>query len=501
MEEEVADTTAATDPVNAPASAEQPEVAVDPSATSGANAPQANTDTVAAAPADASAADNDTTSFESVHDYIMHGLESGEKSPTDKPVAEATDTETPNDEPPSPELETEANPEEKPTEEKSEEKDAEEVKAEASDKPYLLTREEIDKQFPRTSKEIRDVAARNAEIALEKQEILDSLGGESYIEPLQMIASGLHGGDNVSVFTGIFTAAGSAGFEGLVRDVLQLAFVDAVENEPKTEWEMQLNEALQSYVDTALAARLGDGVNMRYITKLVKYDRSGQLNTADVDQYFEETGEDVDVIESPRIAALEQENRHLKEKLGQTSESQATAAKKADEEHREQYDTGFADNLTAMAKSKIFSKSVLREIDGDSAELKIAKGRARKMLLEGAIKESRDKSVYRKLRNSDRKGEKATAKYRKDLTTLIDDALAQVKIDASDLEPVFSLVYSLSRNTNLKKPQLGNGAPPENADKARQPTQPKQAQRSEDISWEDWQKHLREQTASMEASA
>ena len=435
--------------------------------------------------------------FESVQDFIMKGL-----ADLDKPAVE-----TPKEEPPpakpaeEPKEEPKADDPEEPKPGSEDPKPADsETKVDDKDQDAappqsgkILTREEIDKQFPRTSKEIRDVAAANGEAALALQkQIDDEYGGTHFAEPMKLIAKGLLEDDNMPVISGVLAAQGVEGFTGLMKDVMTVALIDTQTATAKTDGEKFFQEACKDVADEIFKQKFGDGASVGLIEKLLKYEAEGLLNTADVDEYYQ-TGEGKSTP-SPLLKEKEERIAELERKLG---ESEASGAEKIQTEQRRHDDHW--EKSTNEASDKVlddlfFSRSVLKVLETDSPEIKEGKLAAQVLLKNEAKNYRKADQTYSKLKTASFKGNGGTAKYKKEYSALVDAQLFETKKLAAPLEALISTIYSLSRNSNLpgtKKLAAPEASPPDPAapEPKKEPTITKEADRPK-MSREQWREHM-----------
>lgn len=424
-----------------------------------------------------------------IQDFILKGL-----ADLDKPAEEKTDEPPPAD-PAAPKEEAKAEDTEEPKTEGSDDPDP---KPEGTDettdtdgKPEILTREEIDKRFPRTSKEIRDVAAANGDAALALQKELEEYGGPHFAEPMKLIAQGLQNDDNVPVISGVLAAQGVDGFTGLMKDFMTVALIETQTSEAKSDGEKYFQDACKDIADQIFKQKFGEHASVALAEKLLKYEAEGLLNTEDVDQYYGESGPDKSSGPSPVLKEKDEKIAELQRKLADQEASGAEKVKAEERQFVDQWEKTTHENSEKVLNDLFFKKSVLKVLPSDPVELKAGKEQAQLLLKEFARNFQKADPAYSKLKSSAFKGNSTTAKYQKDMQSLVDNALFETKKLAAPLEAVFSLVYSMGRNAKLPTDpkDAPEKAPNDPADPPKAPTittQPERPVMTKDA----WREHL-----------
>jgi len=461
------------------------------------NAPEES----AAAEADTDAADTEEApkDGESIHEYLVRQLseDSGEDAGTDAEAetnTAANDDGTNTDEP--------ANGESK---ELSTESEGEKPKEEADGgedqtKAPLMLRDEIEEKFNRAPKALRDVAARNSEIVME---LVNDLGGPSYIDPIVEMSKGLQEDNNFGVFSGMLKIKGVGGFTDFLKDAIHVALIETQSAEPTNEGEKYLQDACRELLTGALTEKYGEGVTLEYVEKLIRYDQEGHLNTEDVDKYYAERGEDIETVaQNPVFKRLKEENEELRQRLGEQSDAGAKDTKSPEKQHAEIFDSRIKEQVGKIFDDTYFAKSALRSVSGDSPDLAAAKQTCRELLTEAGLRLIQSDPQYKRLRSADKKGEANTADNQRRYANLTNTALLNIRQAGSKLENLISQIYTLSRNSTLLNNGRGVSLDPASdgknghRDANFQPTQTKKREKTFP-SREEWDRHVKETLASM----
>jgi hypothetical protein len=203
---------------------------------------------------------------------------------------------------------TEPKPEEQTVGEGKPADDADEVKAEddpLADDAKIPTRDEINEQFPRAPKPIRELAAELAEKAAASEAKLAKLGGDEGLE----VAAGII----PHLFTTQVTPESVNGmFEALVDTNPQLvaamgeAFVNEALNDERTG---------AAFGDRLLQSEFGEGYTADRLRELVELDRQGLI---DVESLREDlgTGREPTARERELEAKLDAATKQVKELTG-----------------------------------------------------------------------------------------------------------------------------------------------------------------------------------------
>lgn len=456
-------------------------------------APDAGTDpSPAAAPSDQPAA-TEPAADESVHDYLMRNLLADDEE-ADPKAGEGDDPEPPAD--PEKEPAEEPNPAEEPDEQEPSKPAAdpkpEPDKTAPTDSIKIVSRAEIESdKFKRMPKEIRDIAAANADAAEAAVQRLEAFGGEHFAEPMQMIAKGLLEDDNVPVIHGVLAAQGVDGFTGLMKDILKVSLIDTHQNVPKDEGARYFKEACEAITEDLFKQRFGEIASPALIEKLLKYEAAGALNTAEVDEYYAENGDGAGAP-SPLLKEKEERIAELERKLAE-SEATETDAKAGDEKrHAETWTAQIVEESTQSLEDLYFKNSVLKPVKGDSPEMKAGKQQIKTILLDAARQFQQADPSYRKLQAAAYRGNGETAKYKKEKSALVENTVFHAKKLAAPLEALISQVYTLGRNANIpattKKPASA-GQPPQPALEPKEPTQTTPVVKKP-MTLEEWNKHM-----------
>lgn len=469
--------------------------------------PAAGTESSAAPETDQPAANSDQpTANESVHDFLMRQLTAEEEEPQEAPEPAAKADEK--DEPPADPVKEPA--EEPPAEDPTTQEPSESDDPEKSDSTSntaaikIVSREEIEKQFPRAPKEVRDIAAANAEaaIALQKQ-IETDFGGEHMAEPMKMIAKGLIEDDNIPVIHGILGAQGVDGFTGLLADFLHVALIDAPKADQKDEANRYFAEACSGVAEKIFKECFGENATPVLIKKLLKYEADGLLNTGDVDSFYTEDGEG-----KPNPIVKEQEDK-IADLERQLAESKATETdKKATAEVRfaEEWSNEIFTETTTSLDDLYLKHSVLKPVKGDSPELTAGKDAIRKIVLESAREAQKADPEFKKLQAAAYRGNGETGKYKKAKAALVENTVFHAKKIAAPLEALVSQIYALGRNANLPVPlpaaaKAASAGDPQPTNPQLEPKEPTQTTTAEKkpMTLEEWNKHMREEIRKMDA--
>lgn len=365
---------------------------------------------------------------QNVRDYLTQGLNDIYGTPAAEPVEEpATVAETIQTTDPAPEIQT-------ATETPPEPSTTEQIPDIITELPTILTAEEIDKQFERAPKAIRDLTKSYADEARASRETVEKLGGTHFLEPMARIAEGIKSGENMGVFEGFLAATGVNGFTGLLDDALNLALVHIAQGEPTTEGEKVLKEQTTALVDKALQARFGENATLSRIAELCKYDQDGYLNVDDVRKYYEES----DQSENPVVTAQKAEIERLKTELGQKDVSETEAKRTQEKQVFEQFTASANKSLDAVLDKHVFGKSVINPLPNDPAPIKTGKEAAKQLLNSFIQQKMSTDTKYADLKKSYARGEANTAKYQNAFSSLIETAMIEAREMASSLEGLFT---------------------------------------------------------------
>jgi hypothetical protein len=422
-----------------------------------------------------------------------------EDTPAKKAAAEANTAETakadPEATPEKPDAESEeATPEEEGAEAKAA-KPAREI-------PDIIPPEKIDKDFNRTSKEIRDVAKQNAEAATAYKAMLGELGGDYLYPSLKLVAQGFMEESTLPVFQGYLQANGVDSFTDLLEDAMKVAMIESQSGEPAEgdEGAKLFKKSCQDLTNNILKAKFGENATIDHIAKLLKYDANGDLNTKELDEYYssESDGGEAPVPGS----ALDKALKRIEELEGKQEDPDDAAGKENPEREAQRHSASFDKNVSEdrdkILNERLFAKSALRPLQNDPAELKAAKEMARKLISDYAANHHMKQPAYRKLKEGDAKGNALTDSFKLKYSGLMDSTLLAAREAASPLEAAFSMLYSLRRNGNL-----GNGTPkleaPDDSDDNREPTQTKTKAKGAPRTREEHRGFLREELSKIQS--
>lgn len=467
-----------------------PAVVVDVDLIEDLEAPAAGTDPSAAPETDIPAADGDQPANESVQEYLMRNLLA-----EDPPVADAPEADDPADELPEDPVKDPAEepPAEDPkTQEPSKVDDPEKPDSKTSTNApiKILSREEIEKQFDRAPKAIRDVAAAYGEAATDLQKRLDAFGGEHFAEPMQMIAEGLLKDNNISVIHGVLQAQGVDGFTGLMKDFMRVALIDAHNDDSKEEGATYFRNACETAITELFQARFGENASPALVTKLLKAQADGLIDTTDIDTYYEEGG---DGTPNPVVKEQKDKIADLERQLLESKATETDTSLSNEKRFAEQWSTDiFKDtNLEDL----YFKHSVLKPVKGDSQELTAGKQQIKSLVLEAAREFQKNDPVYKKLQAAAYRGNGETAKYKTEKSALVENTIFHAKKVAAPLEALIGQIYALGRNANIpaiptaKKAAAAGNPSAQPQFELKEPTQTTAAPKKE---WtpESWKAHM-----------
>lgn len=351
-------------------------------------------------------------------------------------------------------------------------------------KTEILTREQIDAQFARAPKAIRDIAAKYSTLALKGQEVVEKIGGEHFLEPLSQIAEGIKSGENFGVFQGILSASGVDGFTNLLEDAMRVAVIETQTGQAKTEGEKHLQSKCLEIVNGVLEARFGQGASLDRLEKLFKYEQQGLLNTTEVDSYFTEEKE-----ANPLLAEKEAEIAQLRSQLEERASQETEKKTQYERAQRDEFDTQANASLDKVLNDFVLTKSILRPIENDSEQISQGKKAAETLLKSYIQQQMKTNPKYAELQKSFQKGEQNTAVYRNGFSSLLDTALFNARDVASGLEALVSQVYQNSRNAKLSE-TLQITAPTEQEQPPAPPTETTKPLSKAEMTREQWLAHL-----------
>lgn len=316
-------------------------------------------------------------------------------------------------------------------------------------KPVILTEDEIKTQFARVPKAAQSTILEYANLARSGQELIDKIGGEHFVEPVAKIAESIRNGDNMGVFSGYLEAGTVDGFADLINDTLDLAFVQIAQGEPTNDGEKWLKERTQTMLDSVLQTRFGENASLQRIEQLLKYDRDGYLNTDDVSKYYEEA----DAHENPVISSLKEENAKLKAQIGEKETIASEQKREQEKLAAERFATSTNETLDKVLSSMVYETSALNPVTTDSTAFKAGKEAAKSLLNSHAQTILKNNPQYAELQKSYLRGESSTAIYKSKLTGLMETAMLEAKEMASKFEAVFAEVANNSRDVKLLNSQ------------------------------------------------
>lgn len=474
----------------------------------------ASTATSADASAQGAAAADQPAEITDVKDYIRQGLASIEQgsSPAEekKPDAAKTDdepaagdtppeTEKPKDEKAKSDDEDEAadedddqKPKEKTDEAKSDDADGLKVP-----KVAFKTRAEIEKDFDRIPKAARSLLTEYAEAGTAMQATLETLGGEAFVAPLSKVVEGLQSedGNNMPVFSGLLEAGGIDRFADIVDDVMGLTMVEVLNNTPKNAGEKRLHDKLKQTSKRVIEAVFGDDATIEHIGKLVQYDKSGHLNTKDVDQYFEENPHEKEMPKDSKDRRIADLEAQLADKAKSDDSETETAAN--DKSTAADFDKEMRSNTHPTLEATFFKTSILKPVQGDDETIRDGKKAARALVRTAFDSALRTDPRYTKLKESAAKGETTTANYKRRYAGLVESAISAASDAAAPLEALVALVYGGKRNVDILE-RSKSAAAAGDGSKAADIGEPTQTIKGEELkdAMKDpikWRAHLRQQ--------
>jgi hypothetical protein len=138
-------------------------------------------------------------------------------------------------------------------------------------------------KFPRnSSKELIAQAAQYSAIARDATDMVQRIGGEHFIQPVENIVSGLKDGKAQSVFQGIIEASGTDSLLNVVGDAIALAMLNAdgfsKSEDPHTA---KFGSALGELADKILTTKFGDNATVERLGRLSQLADAGWLEAID----------------------------------------------------------------------------------------------------------------------------------------------------------------------------------------------------------------------------
>lgn len=345
------------------------------------------------------------------------------------------------------------------------------VSKDATPKEYLTDVEAVKAKFPRNSS--NEIVAAFAEVSQEAKagsELRTKLGGEHFIEPLTKISQSLQTGEMQNLFTGIVEAASSEALLSVLGQAVYMGFVQGptwAEN-PETA---VFGKALTGIMDEALKERFGPTATVDKLAKMAQWDSLGwfdHLEKWTADNYVpqDELNTLLEMSNDPKYAALVKRAVDAEAKL----EEKATQDKSVATIENGKIDSSFGAEVDTeigkILKDVVWAKSILRDIESDTPEMKAEKAFFRSRLQADAIEQftkvsdAEGKNARAKLLEAYKQGRQHTATYKKDLADAINDAILATQEPTTTAQRMLAKIYGKQRNTKLPATPTNGDTPP-----------------------------------------
>lgn len=325
---------------------------------------------------------------------------------------------------------------------------------ETADKKFLSA-DELKAKHPRNSSKdlIADAAAYSAE-AKRLTETVDALGGEEYVPALTKISEGLRNGDSRSIFEGIIAGNSSEGLLTVLGDAADLLLFrgDHFASNPETA---DFGKALKALGDMVVQKRFGDSVTLDSIERMAQLAELGWIDH--INKWGEAGWVDADEADDllkagndPKLRAKMLENAQLKAQLdAKQQEARQAQAERAGATDAE-FQKAVTDQISEVLNTVVLRTSILRDIEGDTAEMKAEKAFLRDTILNRAIEMFNGNAETRsQLAEWYRQGKAPTAVYRSAFANAINTAILQTKAQTALGEQMLAKMYRSTRNTQL----------------------------------------------------
>jgi hypothetical protein len=317
-----------------------------------------------------------------------------------KAIAKALGLSAPDEEPAETDDQTEpkpteaAKPDEKPAEATEEAVETTEDQLKEffeSEKPAILSKEEIDQKFNRVSKEARAEMHRYAEMARAQIELTQEIGSPDLLPPavntFKALQSAAVDGDYTDYLTSIAVNTGLDGLFGLMDDTL-FRVLDETRERPTDPQGQQLFDATLRIVDRQFQQRFGEGYTSDRIANLIQADQAGLVDWDLLDDEYTQPAQTVRVEDSPEYKALETQLKDLQ--AARTPETPAAAA------NEPSFEAAAAQEINAYLKPVIGSQ-IFTPLKNDSAEVKEFKSVLSDVILTKAAANFRQSPEFREL--------------------------------------------------------------------------------------------------------
>ena len=351
-------------------------------------------------------------------------------------------------------------------------------KAEAEDEEGqeidLMTEAELKAKFPRNSSaELIKTAAVYADAVKERDAIIDTLGGEHFIEPLQKITSALQDPTEVNMgnfYSGIIESAGADTFVKVVETTLGLGFVNAEEwaKHPETAGAAQqllntVNKCVQARYGTTdeRLAKLAEWDKVGWFDKITEWTSNGYVPVDDLEEMIEINS---DPARQKMAAELQEARKQLAALKDREKPIEPATAE------IEKNFAAFADEQVVSILSEVAWKTgPLKDAPDDSAAIRDQKAFLRSTLEKDALTEFRKQPLYATLLDHFLHGRSQTAVFRSNFAKALDNTLTATRQRQAIAEQMLGEMRGKTRNAKL----TARKSPPAASTGNHTPTQPK----------------------------
>lgn len=362
----------------------------------------------------------------------------------------------------------------------SEEVVADEPKSE-SGKPIselgYLSADEIKAEFPRNSSKSLIAYAEHlsgqAKAGKEASDQIAAIGGEHFVEPLAKMTAALRDPDPQALagfFEGTVEAAGVDALVSILNQSMFMGFVRAdewMENPDTAEW----GKTVKAVADAAIEQRFG--ADATKLNSLVQLDKLGWFDKiAEWQQNGFVDEEEFDALNKttsdPVLTKLALENAELR--------SQKEKAPAPDKSEGREQDVKFSEDLSSKIETSLatfWEKSPLRDIDGDTSEMKSQKAFLRDTLTKSVEAKLNTSADRNKLLQAFKSGKQNTAAFKTDTANAILDAIKAISPESMKAEQMLQQLYGNKRNAKLPTPPTPEPLKPTEPTKFEQSAGPK----------------------------
>tara|TARA_R110000868_G_scaffold45145_2_gene150081 strand:+ start:418 stop:1812 length:1395 start_codon:yes stop_codon:yes gene_type:complete len=353
-------------------------------------------------------------------------------------------------------------------EEDGDETPAEDEEAQEDGELTYPTEEELFEQLPRSvPKHVVKQMAQYAAIAKERGESLDKIGGDAFIEPLaKMVESLKSGSDDPNAYIPFLQGITEAGGDDALLEVLSHAMYvglvkgpDWAANADTAEFGAEISQRTNAFLEMRFGLpidkldRFTTFDKIGWFDKIEGWIKDEYVSQAELDELIQVTADPVLTKQAEKIAELERRQE-------KTVEESKTATV-PDSEIEQNFSEYLGNAVDHVLETVIFTDSALKDLAGDSAELKQDKAKFRSQLAQQMRLELDRHPNRSKLLSGFKKGRQQTSVYQHDLVTAVHAASTAIAKERAWAEQIVAKVYGQTRNAQLTPAKPTNGNAPQ----------------------------------------